>query len=692
MHKGNIKKFIAVWIALVLILPGGVTGFAAEAGEGEVVIYHTNDVHGAAAWVEDGSIGLDRVAAMKKQTENAILVDAGDATQGLPYASLTQGADVIETMNAAGYDVMAAGNHEFDYGTERLLDNVQRAEFPVLAANVYKDGVPLLSGGDSNGCHTMIERGGKKIGFFGLTTASTATSTNPAGIAGVEFGNEIEAAKREIDELTAEGADAIIAIAHLGEYTNVSCDSAKLAESMTGDYSGKLDVIIDGHSHTEENKEVNNILIMQTGTGLANLGKITLDFGDDNVLDAVSGELLTYEEVMSQAEPDPDVAAKIEAVSSGMADLLSEPLADSETTLWGGTVDGVAEPRVVETNLGSFAADAFRDAAERFLAQAAGMEEYRDLPVIGVENGGGIRASLPNGTISKGDLVSVFPFSNTLMMKRVTPSILYEVLESSVSSITGQDPETGLLTGEPNGGFLQVSGIRFAYDPSAPAGEKVQEVKLEESGAALERTDTETGLMLVSNNFIMNGGSGHDVLAGLALVGEIGGELETVEAYLIEQAAGSPLAARGDQGRIVAAGGYTPKEYTASILVEKEDGSLAADVPVAYYLDGGEAVEGQTDSEGLLRITVPDGPHGVKLAPGQREVYVNNYTGAGTVETEYRGFPVLTYEAAAAQPAAAESEAPAVENPFPWIWIAIAAAVVCAAVWMMLRARKRQSE
>ena len=77
---------------------------------------------------------------------------------------------------------------------------------------------------------------------------------------------------------------------------------------------------------------------------------------------------------------------------------------------------------------------------------------------------------------------------------------------------------------------------------------------------------------------------------------------------------------------------------------------------------------------------------------GKGEVYVNNYTGAGTVETEYRGFPVLTYEAAAAQPAAAESEAPAVENPFSWIWIAIAAAVVCAAVWMMLRARKRQSE
>lgn len=110
----------------------------------QVVIYHTNDVHGAVTWSEGSSIGLDRVAAMKAQTEGSILVDAGDATQGVPYASLTQGADIIDVMNEAGYDVMAPGNHEFDYGTEVFLKNAQSAQFPMIAANVYRDGSLLL--------------------------------------------------------------------------------------------------------------------------------------------------------------------------------------------------------------------------------------------------------------------------------------------------------------------------------------------------------------------------------------------------------------------------------------------------------------------------------------------------------------------------------------------------------------------
>ena len=176
--------------------PGGRMAVQAVNSGMDIVIYHTNDMHGAVTY-DAGSkcIGLDRVAAIKKETPGSILVDAGDATQGLPFASLTQGADVIDVMDAAGYDVMAAGNHEFDYGTEQFLANAARASFPILAANVYKDGHPLLESGASNGCHVIIERDGKKIGFFGLTTAKTATATNPGGIAGVEFKDEIKAAK-----------------------------------------------------------------------------------------------------------------------------------------------------------------------------------------------------------------------------------------------------------------------------------------------------------------------------------------------------------------------------------------------------------------------------------------------------------------------------------------------------------------
>ncbi|WP_269478065.1 bifunctional metallophosphatase/5'-nucleotidase [Hominibacterium faecale] len=178
----------------------------AKTGDMTVTIYHTNDMHGALA-ASESSIGIDKVAAIKENTPGSILVDAGDATQGLPLASLTKGADVIKLMNIAGYDAMALGNHELDYGTTQLLQNASSAAFPILAANVFYNGSLLLKDTPSGntGCHTIIERtiGTKtvKIGFFGLTTRETAAATNPTGIQGVTFEDEIQSAKKEIDEL-----------------------------------------------------------------------------------------------------------------------------------------------------------------------------------------------------------------------------------------------------------------------------------------------------------------------------------------------------------------------------------------------------------------------------------------------------------------------------------------------------------
>ena len=646
--------------------PGGRMAVQAVNSGTDIVIYHTNDMHGAVTY-DAGSkcIGLDRVAAIKKETPGSILVDAGDATQGLPFASLTQGADVIDVMDAAGYDVMAAGNHEFDYGTEQFLANAARASFPILAANVYKDGHPLLESGASNGCHVIIERDGKKIGFFGLTTAKTATATNPGGIAGVEFKDEIKAAKREIDELTAAGADVIVAVAHLGEYTNVPCDSSKLAEAMTDAYQDQLDVIIDGHSHTLEEKTVNGVFIAQTGTALNRLGKIILHFdGSGNV--TVSGNMLSYDDMLA-VTPDAGVTAKIDAVNNSRQELLAKELCQVTNTLWGGYVDGIAEPRIVETNLGNFTADAYRDAAQAFLDTAAGMEAYRSNPVIGMENGGGIRASFANGTLTKGDLVSAFPFSNTLMMKQITPAVLYEILEVSVSSITGQDSGTGLLSGQPSGGFLQVSGIRFTYDPSAQAGRKIKEVYLDGSGTPLQKDDAATQMMLVSNNFVMNGGNDYTMLAALPLVGEIGGELETVEAYVLAQTDNGqkPLTVGSTEGRIVPESGYTPGNYTITVRVQDNGGNPAANLPVSYYLDGGDPVWAQTDENGILAVTVPDGPHGFALSKTQKQVYLNNYSGAGTVENEYRPFPVLLYQEPEDRPGPSPTAAPPVPPSAP---------------------------
>ena len=322
---------------------------------------------------------------------------------------------MIELMNLAGYDLMAAGNHEFDFGTEQFLSNAALAQFPILAANVYRNGQPLLAGVQegNNGCHTIIERDGVRIGFFGLTTVETATSTNPAGIRDLQFADEVETAKKEIDELESEGVDAIIAVCHMGN-TDAPCTSEDLANAMTDAYQGKIDVIIDAHSHTEENKETNGILIVQTGSGMAGIGKLTLKLNGEDV--TAEEELLKPAD-LSDVVPDSEVSDKLAQVQDSQAGLLNTKIGTAETTLWGGVVGPiVAISRLVETNYGDFTADAFRDAAETFMEAAGGGDA--DLPVIAVENGGGIRAGVTNGDITVGDLISAFPFSNTLYMKK----------------------------------------------------------------------------------------------------------------------------------------------------------------------------------------------------------------------------------------------------------------------------------
>ena len=209
----KIRKAFALFLTLALCLGTALPALAqsGDAAAGDTVtIYTTNDLHGVVAG-SDASIGLEQIAAIKASTPNALLIDAGDATQGASFATITQGADVIRAMNAAGYDAMAAGNHEFDYGVDQLKANESLAAFPLLAANVYgDDGYPLLTE------QTTLNVGGHEICFIGVTTTATVTSTNPKLLNGVEFGDEIAAVGTLIDSF-APDVDAIVLVAHLGD-------------------------------------------------------------------------------------------------------------------------------------------------------------------------------------------------------------------------------------------------------------------------------------------------------------------------------------------------------------------------------------------------------------------------------------------------------------------------------------------
>lgn len=645
----NKKGILAVVFSLSLLLSGIPVSAGEEKGAieeaAEITIYHTNDTHGYLEGDGKSVIGLPIVAGLKKADENAILVDAGDATQGLPLASLTKGNDVMRLMNLAGYDLMIPGNHEFDFGADTFLQNVSLAQFPVLAANIYRNGNLLLKGmqENTNGCHIIIERKGKKIGFFGLTTTETASAANPEGIKGIEFADEIETAKTEITHLEEEGADVVIAVTHMGDETGQApCTSEDLANSMTGDYQGKLDAIIDGHSHTVENKEVNDVRIVQTGSGLVSVGKMTVTI-EEGTEPEVTEQLLGISD-LSDVQGDQKVQEELDRITEEQSNILKQKIGEAPTSLWAGDIGNIRLARLVETNYGDLAADAFAYAAKQ-MVQQSGTEEEKQMPITAVENGGGIREKVANGMITKENLVSAFPFSNTIYMKKVTPKILYEMMEQSGSTLDGQNPATGMLLQKSvSGGFLQISGFCTVFNPDAEPGNRVVSITLDGMTDPLDRNDDTTQILLASNNYIMSGGNDYTMLSDLPKYAEAGGELETIESFIEQSLENGVLNGyQGTKRRISYSGSqYQPKDYTASIKIVDKGGNLYRNQKITFRIDGGEGKEGMTDEKGILHITVSDGGHGIRVSDYQAEVYVDNYAGIGLIEDEMRSIPELT--------------------------------------------------
>lgn len=524
------RKFLSVLLAMAMVLSLTVTGFAIEdtaaatdaetkteaTMAGKTVILHTNDVHGAVN-------GYAYIAQLKADYEakgaEVILVDAGDYSQGKTYVSVTKGADAVTMMNAAGYDVVTLGNHEFDYGYAQLKENMSKAKFKVVCADVFnEDGTPIF-----DASYTYTTKSGVKVGFFGMETPETQTKANPALIKGLTFATGDAFTKAAANQVAAlKDADVVICLAHLGiDAESAPYRSTDLYAAVKG-----IDFIIDGHSHTVMTKGEKGEPIQSTGTAFANIGVIVIDNATKKI------ESNSLFEIKEDTAKDATVAAAAKTIVDRVDAEYDVVFAKSEVTL-----NGAKAPngnRDSETNNGDLITDAM---IWKVMQNKEGLTVDAD-HVVAITNGGGIRATIKPGDVTKKDINTVLPFGNTVAVIYVTGAELLEALEASTYSL-------------PIGGFPQVAGINFtlytgkAYDKndatypnSTYYGPKsINRVVINSiNGKEFKAGDT---YAVVTNNFVASGGDSYYAFAAASAQFDTGIPLdEAVMEYVTKELKG----------------------------------------------------------------------------------------------------------------------------------------------------------
>lgn len=439
-----------------------------------ISVVHVNDTHGRVEENEKNEeLGFAKLKTYyddKNVENNAILLNAGDVVHGTTFATISKGESVVNVMNQMGFTAMTAGNHDFNYGYKRLVELNNKANFPIFAANVINENGKNILDSDS-----IVDVDGTKVGIFGLTTEETKTKSSPVNTEGLTFVNSIETARNEVANLKEQGAQVIICLSHLGEDKESTETSTLIAENVEG-----IDLIVDGHSHTElqNGRYVGNTLIAQAKAHGNFIGDVTLLLDKNNKIVSKNASLKPYNR-MKYLYANKDTAGQIEKVANENKKVLDQNVGQTSVELVG-TRDMV---RTRETNLGDFITDA--------MIKATGAD-------IAITNGGGIRESIEKGTITKGDVLTVFPFTNFAVTLEVPGSVIKEALEHGLS----EAPNSA-------GKFPQIGGMNVKYDSTKEAGQRVTEITI--NGQNLDMNKNYT---VVTNDFMAIGGDGYEMFKG----------------------------------------------------------------------------------------------------------------------------------------------------------------------------------
>lgn len=540
-------------VAIKASAPTETTASSTATDSIEAVIIHTNDVHGRIL-EEKGVIGDAKAAAVieeeRSKVENTIVVDAGDAFQGLPISNSTKGEDRANIMNQVGYDAMAVGNHEFDFGMDQAIKYKETLNFPLLSANTYVNGARVFE------ASTIVDKTPTVVGdefvVIGVTTPETAIKTHPKNIEGVTFADPITEVNKVIDEVEARALadnrvyNNYIILAHLGvdATTPVEWRGSTLAEALSQNskLAGKRVIVIDGHSHTVQSATYgDNVTYNQTGSYLNNIGKVTLK----------SEQLLGEASLISAADtasvtPDALITELVNEIKVKYEGENAQVVIENNPVELNGERSNV---RVRETNLGNAVTDAI---------YAYGQTGFSNKTSLAVTNGGGLRATIAKDQpVTKGDIIAVLPFGNIISQITVTGQQIQDMFTKSLSSALQTDKETGKFLLDENGaplfeasgGFLQISGATVFYDPTLPVKERVLLIGiLNPETGEYDDLDLEKTYYLATNDFLAAGGDGYTMLGGAR---EEGPSMDSVFADYLKTADLSAYADINPYSRII---------------------------------------------------------------------------------------------------------------------------------------------
>ncbi len=480
----DLKKQLLCFTLPILIACCSLIGCRSTPANHEkvVTLLFTNDVESAydpipAFWLDDASMigGIAEmttlIESIRKTEPNVFLFDSGDIFTGA-LAKLTDGRLAFELMITMGYDAMAIGNHEFEYGHKIFEWEKNRAPFPVLGANFfYKDtDHPYAQ------AHTVLERGGIRIGVVGIMGQDAATAIIPSYIAPLDVTEPAEAVRKSVAELRDE-VDLMVLLTHQGKTAPMQTDAEtdpRLQRDIDADIAlagavEGIDVLFAGHADAGTPRPVvhsrTGTLIMQTYGQATHLGYLQLRLnGDTGKIQEYEGKLIAVES--SKLDPDPRILAKLKRYR----DLHPEIFATV-----GRTEAPLVRRYIEESDIGNLFADIF--------VHATGAD-------IGFIHGGSLRKDLPEGEIRLVDILDSYPFVDDVNVKEMSGERIRRALEQSLTFERG---------------MLQLSGLVLTYDLSRPEHDRI--VRLERNGRPVADSDL---FSVAAPGFLTEGGDLYD--------------------------------------------------------------------------------------------------------------------------------------------------------------------------------------